>query len=242
MRIFRLHYIGLITVFFLVISCRKEDDLIIRELPLSGFKHLTQGEGVQVHLYPSDTYSVEVETTASRIDKIIAEVQDSTLYVEAELPGFFAMDYRPVKVYVGTPQLNIIRNDGEQCIYSDQRLVFPKLILKSEDVYGHLNTGNMRLEVECEWVQVISNGISNIEVTGTTLILDLRYYNSIGRFEGRELEAQGVRIMHKGENTLTVNPRYYIRGDIYSYGDILAVHHPPYIEVREHHQGRLRFE
>ncbi len=201
------------------------------------FKHVTQGLGVEMHLYPADTCKVTYYNC--RNAGVRMEVTDSTLYVEADLPGLFAGSYSPVKVYVGTPELNIIRNDGEQCIYSDETLPFEKLILKSEDTYGHLNTGDMKLDVESEWVQVISNGISKIEVSGTTQVLDLRYYNNVGRFEGQELKAQGVRIWHKGENTLTVYPLYYIRGEIFSMGDVVALNRPQIVDVTEYGEGHL---
>ena len=106
-------------------------------------------------------------------------------------------------------------------------------------MYGYLNTGNMRLEVDSDWVQVISNGISNIELRGDTDILDLKYYNSVGKFIGEDLEANRVRIIHMAENELLVRASYYIRGDIYSVGNVRCLTRPQIIDVREHYTGRL---
>ncbi|MBT8295128.1 MAG: DUF2807 domain-containing protein, partial [Gramella sp.] len=62
------------------------------------------------------------------------------------------------------------------------------------------------------------------------------------RLEARDLIVQNYDLFHRGTNKLIVNPQQTLKGDIFSYGDIISVNRPPVVDVEEHFRGRLIFE
>ena len=67
------------------------------------------------------------------------------------------------------------------------------------------------------------------------------YFAGIGRFEGKELQAEKLTVYHKGNNTLYVNPVAEIKGSIFANGDVISYHKPPVVAVEARFTGQLYF-
>ncbi|HHB52771.1 MAG TPA: hypothetical protein ENK75_07040 [Saprospiraceae bacterium] len=162
--------------------------------------------------------------------------------MEADATCMLSGSYAPAKVYVSSPLITSIRNASESQIVSEGILHYPELtLLVEDDESNSLNVGDFDIQIDNHKLYVVSNGIANCYVSGTTDQLILGYYNGIGRFEGEQLVAKEVHVFHRAENTLRVYPTEILRGDLYSIGNLVSYYHPPVVDVTAHYEGRLIF-
>jgi len=238
----------LVSLLLISSSCTKEcmepmGDLVQRDVPVTTFNSIIIKSGIETILKKGSTHKLIIETGENRQNNVHYTIQDEILEIEADALCITTANLAPVKVYITSPNITSIRNSGEFDITSDGILSYSHLTLLTEDYnsdYG--NVGNFNLAVENDAITIISNGISNITLKGSTNHLHLGYYSGIGKFEGRHLLAQHISLYHRGENTLKVNPQTSLTGDILSLGDVISYTTPPLVEVEEHYSGRLYFE
>lgn len=78
-------------------------------------------------------------------------------------------------------------------------------------------------------------------ISGKVQSLSVGFYAGAGRFEGGNLIAQDVKLVHKGTNDIIVNPQNSISGEISGTGNVSARNKPEFISVTEKYKGRLLF-
>ena len=228
-------------------SCTKDcmekpGNIITQEVTVPFFDKIIAGSGIQLSIEENPNQSIHITTGENRMDQVYYEVQDSTLFIEADNLCMLSSSYDPIRVFVKSPLISVIRNASENPITSQGVLTYPDITLWVEDdESNYLNVGDFNLQLDNQKVHVISNGIGNTHLTGQTEQLIVSYYNGIGKFEGKDLQAKQVFIFHRGENTISVNPTESLQGDIYSIGNLLSYSHPPIVHVTEHYEGRLIF-
>ncbi len=233
---------------FISISCKKEctepmGAIVQQEIEVANFNKIIVNTGIELIIKEGDTQHVVIETGENKLDNVSVSVSDEVLEVQADDKCLLSVSLEPVKVYVTSPTINTIRNSSEFTVCSDGILTYPNLTLIVENSENDfLNIGNFDIQVDNQNTKIVSNGISNIFLSGHSESLNVFYYGGIGRFEGKELVAQNVHIFHRAENSLKVNPQQSLTGDIYSIGNIISYNHPPLVDVSEHYEGRLIFE
>jgi len=244
MRIFILTLLLLITQN----SCKQDciepmGSIIQQEVDMPFFDKIIVNTGVELVIKQSAERKIVIETGENRFDNVHYHVLDEVLELQADDSCIFSANLDPVKIYVNSPTLTSIRNSSEYTIKSDGVLTYSNLtLLVEDDENEYLNIGNFNIQLNNSSTKVISNGISNIYLSGSTENLEVLYYNGIGRFEGENLEAQQVHVFHRAENSIKINPQERLTGDIFSIGNIISYNHPPIVEVTEHYEGRLIFE
>jgi len=241
------HNIWVIIV-ILLISCKEECNetigmIIQKEIEVPAFNLIIVNSGIELIIKESAVQQVIIEAGENRFDNVHVSVSDNTLELQADGACYLNPTLNPVKVYVSSPNLSLIRNSSEYEISSDGILNFPNLQLISED-HGsnYANYGNFNLNVNCDNLSVLSNGLSVFTINGNATNLGLYYYSGIGKFEGKNLIASHVIVNHRGDNSLKVNPQQSLEGDIYSTGNLISYKHPPIVEIEEHFTGKLIFE
>ncbi len=230
------------------VSCTKEcnetlGSIVQQEIEVASFDAIIVNTGVEVILKDANSQRVIVETGENRLDNVRVNVVDGVLELEADPSCFLNPSFDAVKVYVDSPNIQIIRNSSEHTVYSNGYLGYYELKLFSnnyENNYNHV--GNFNLKVHSTNLYVVSNGMSVIQIEGTANSLELYYYDGLGKFEGKDLIVQNVRLFHRGENSLKINPQLSLKGAIYATGDVISYNQPPVVEVTEHFMGRLLFE
>jgi hypothetical protein len=217
--------------------------IVQQEIEVTYFDKIILHTGIELIIKESAIQSVIIETGKNKLDNVYVNVLDDVLELEADDRCLLSASLDPVKVIVCSPNIKSIRNSSEFGVYSDGVLGFPVLSLLTENHDNeYLNIGNFYLQINNQSLKVVSNGISNVSVSGITENLDVLYYGSIGRFEGKDLIARNVHFHHRAENTLQVNPQESLKGDLYSIGDVISYNHPPLVEVIEHYEGQLIFD
>ncbi|AUC75299.1 head GIN domain-containing protein [Olleya sp. Bg11-27] len=240
----------LTTVFLL--GCNSENapdcfqstgDIIQKEIGVALFSKITVYKNVELFVKQGVTQKVILETGENLVNDIEVFVENGKLILRDNNDCNLTRDYGVTKVYVTTPNLTEIRNSSTLDVHSVGVLNFPELKLLSEDYNGeYYNVGNFNLEINATNLQVVINNLSTSTISGTTENLDINHASGNGRFEGRYLVAQNVRIYHRGTNDIIVNPQLSLIANLVSTGDVISVNTPPTTTITELFDGRVIFE
>lgn len=227
-------------------DCLKNAGPIIQmEIPVSPFNGIIVFERVQLILKQAPEYNVVVETGEYLRDDIEVIVQDGVLLLKDHNGCNIARDYGITKIYVSAPNITNLRSSSGLPILSDGVLNYPELALISEDfeAEGEYHTvGDFKLEVNCTNLNVVTNNLSHMFLSGAVENLDIGFYSGDSRFEGRNLIAQNITIFQRSSNDMILNPQASLKGEIRSTGSVIVVKKPPIVEVEAFYKGRLIFE
>ncbi|MCM8568989.1 DUF2807 domain-containing protein [Gramella jeungdoensis] len=219
--------------------------IIQKEMELDPFTEIMVYERVKLFIEQGDEQKVIIESGKNLINDVSVRVQDGRLMLRNENACNLFRDYEITKVYVTSPNLTWIQTSTASAIESIGTLSYPELWLRSlnqeKDPDIHTD-GDFILDLDVQNLRITTDHISNYFLTGKVENFNAFFAAGDGRLEARDLIVQHYDIFHRGTNKLIVNPQQSLRGDIYSYGDIISVNRPPVIDVTEHFKGRLIFE
>lgn len=200
-------------------------------------------QNVELFVEQGLTQKVVLETGENLLNDTQVYVENGQLILKDNNGCNLTRDYGVTKVYVTTPNLIEIRNSSAFDVNSIGMLNFPELRLLSEDyTVDYYNVGNFNLEVTCTNLSVVINNVTTNIISGTTENLNINHASGDGRFEGRHLIAQNVRIYHRGSNDIIVNPQVSLIANLVSTGDVIAVNTPSTVTKSELFDGRVIFE
>ncbi|MCF6279593.1 MAG: DUF2807 domain-containing protein [Flavobacteriaceae bacterium] len=245
------NYIKYFTIIILFFGCDSEDagncfqtagNSIQQEFTVDSFDKILINERIELIIKEGTTQKVIVETGKNLMNDIDIQVVNNEVIATNNNTCNFVRDYSLTKVIITSPNITRIRNSSELAVRSDGVLTFPSLNLVADDFQSDfLNVGDFYISVNNTGLSVVSNGISNFYIDGQTTNLNIGFHAGDSRFEGRNLVATNVTIIHKSTNDMLVNPQTKIEGDIYSLGDVIAYNQPAIVDVTEHYQGKLIF-
>lgn len=217
-------------------------DIIQQEFAVGTFNKITVFERIELIVTQDSTQNIVVETGEYLMNDIKVSVEEGRLILKNENGCNLTRDYGITKIYVSTPNLTEIRNSSGLAVSSNGILNFPSLNLVSED-FGEEDAyhtdGDFRLEVNCNSMNVTTNGLTNLFISGTVNDLFVGFYAGDGRFEGQNLIAQNIRIFQRSSNDMIFNPQQSMRGEIRSTGDVILVNEPPIVDVQVFYTGQL---
>ncbi len=219
-------------------------DIIQQEFEMPTFDKITVFERIELIITEETTQSISVETGEYLMNDIKVSVQDGRLILKNENACNLTRDYGITKIYVSTPNLTEIRNSSGLAVRSSGILNFPDLSLISEDFAeedAFHTDGDFRLQVNCNSLNVATNGLSNAFITGTVNNLFIGFYAGDGLFDGTGLVSQNIEIFHRGSNDMILNPQQSMTGEIRSTGDVILVNVPPLVDVQVFYTGQLIF-
>lgn len=240
-----------ILVTVLLFSCNGEKvpncfqnsgDIIQQEFVMPAFDKITVFERIELIITEESMQSIVVETGEYLMNDIKVNVEEGRLILKNENACNLTRDYGITKIYVSNSNLTEIRNSSGLAVSSIGVLNFPNLTLISEDFAeedAFHTDGDFRLQVNCNSLNVVTNGLSNAFISGTVNNLFVGFYAGDGRFEGADLVAQNIEIFHRGSNDMILNPQQSITGEIRSTGDVILVNEPPFINVQQFYTGQL---
>lgn len=238
---------------FLFFACNSEDandcfqtsgNIIQEEVSVSSFDKILVNRNVELIIKEAPDYKVTIETGENLINDVKAEVIGNQLVLTDNNTCNYVRDYATTKIYVEAPNLTEIRSSSQYDISSDGTLNYNTLTLYSEDVLGtgEFTTGDFRLSLNSENLDIVSNNLSFFYIDGEVETLFVGFYSGAGRFEGRNLVAQNVSVFHRGSNDMVVNPQQSLSGEIKSTGNLISVNEPPIVNVERFYTGALFFE
>ncbi|WP_281989427.1 head GIN domain-containing protein [Aquimarina aggregata] len=245
--------IGYILSVILVFGCNSEDasdcfqrtgDIIREEVAVSDFTRILVNPNVELIIREGLDTSVVIETGDNLINEVSAIVQGDRLILSDTNDCAFFRGFNQTKVFVTAPNITEIRSATQFGILSNGVLSYPSVSLISEDFNENTGTttGTFNLDINSETIRVSGNNIASFFISGKVENLTVSFFSGTGRFEGMNLEAQNVKVFHRGTNKIIVNPIEAIRGELRSTGDVISVNRPPIVEVTEFFTGKLLFQ
>lgn len=217
-------------------------DIIQQEFEVATFSKITVFERIELILTEASTETVTVETGEYLMNEIKVYVEEGRLILKNENGCNLTRDYGITKIYVSAPNITEIRNSSGLAMRSNGVLNYPRLTLISEDSVeedAFHTDGDFHLQVNCQYIYVATNNLSNVFISGAVEDLLVRFYSGDGRFEGADLIAQNVEIFQRSSNDMILNPQQTLIGEIRSTGDVILVNEPPVLDVHQFYTGHL---
>lgn len=243
----------LILILVIFSSCDSEDTgdcfqkagaITTEEVIVDQFSEIIVYDKVKLFIEQGEQ-KVLIETGENLRNEVTAEVVDGRLILRNENDCNLVRNYELTKIYVTVPDLTYLRHAGNLPLESIGTLAFKNLWLVSEnqdqDIEVYTN-GDFKLDLQVENLRITNDNYSHYFLTGTVENFDGFFAAGDGRLEARDLVVQHYDLFHRGTNKLILNPQQSLKGDIFSYGDIISVNRPPVVDVEEHFKGKLIFD
>lgn len=199
---------------------KKTGDIVETELSPEDFHQLHVYDGINVYLSQGEETRIILKTGENLVKKIRFEFNDGVLSIYNDNTCNWVRSYDDLAVYITVNQLQQIKLWGYGNVKSLDTLRFDHLNVESKD-----GTGDIDLTIQCNSVNVVSNSISNITLSGRVDKLSVGYYYNDGWFHGEKLIARTVSVNHLGTNGIAIYPveklKVYIErnGEVYYYND-----------------------
>ncbi|MEL6811241.1 MAG: head GIN domain-containing protein [Bacteroidota bacterium] len=220
-------------------------EIVQQEYEVQTFEKILVRERVQLILTEGPEQRVVVETGANLMNDIIVKSLNNTLSVKNDNGCNLVRDYGITKVFVTSPNITQIRNSSGLAVETGGVLTYDELILISEDEENedefHID-GDFRMDLEVGSLQIIGTGLSNFFLTGSADHARFELFNGDGRIEAANFEVSDLYVFHRGTQKMIVHPIDSISGEIRSFGDVISVNEPPFVDVQEFFEGKLIFE
>lgn len=239
-------YLYLVIIFFSLSSCslteecfKRTGTFIENRIQTEAFHSVYVNRGIGLVLKQAPEHEVVVVTGKNLMDNIKVEVREGMLYIEDVTRCNFVRDFGQVTVYINAPEFIEIRSKTEQLIRSEGVITAPILRLMSLEQGPVAGTGDFNMEVEVGQLVVETNNASAFNITGNCSELLLNVYAGNGKFRGRNLQAQDIKIFHRGSNDMEIAPVQSLEGTITGTGNVILYNVPPIINISELYTGRL---
>ncbi len=206
----------------------------VREYSVPPFRTLYVNDGLQVTIVQKAPHQVTLVAGTHLISSIRVEVQDNVLMLSDDIGCDWARKYETKEVIVQSPDLRAIYQNGYGDITSLQTLTYDTLSIQPR--YGQ---GNVHLDVQAKYVEVISHRNGTVTLTGQTDYLNVKFLDNNAIFNGKELEALNVDMAHHCNNSFHLHPVFSLRGRIAKKGDVYLYHWPEHQDVEITGKGRL---
>lgn len=244
--------LAFILILVILCSCNNENvgdcfqttgTIIQQDITVLSFDKILVNRDIELIVKEGTEQKVTIETGKNLINDVEAVVLDGKLILTDKNDCNFVRSYGVTKVYVTSPNITEIRSSTQYDVRSDGVLTYPTLTVLAED-FNAPNTftnGNFRLQIDNNEFDLVFNNLSNCYISGNTNNLNLTFASGTSRFEGGGLIAQNVTIWNRSSNDMIVNPQQSLTGQISGTGDVIAVTHPPIVDVQQLYKGRLIF-
>lgn len=251
MKKFALYFLSLI----LMGSCGISEDCfkgngnqITQIFAFEGFTKIKVYDGVGLVVKEGPNYEVKITTSDNIIDNIEVKLQDNMLVIKDNSTCNIARDYGQTTVIITIPDGTVfpliqeleLHCKSEQKIQSEGILHSPivRLFSLGDDGDG-AGTGDFYINVDNGQFVVESNNVSNFYINGHSNEMLLNFYFGNGRFYGKDLHVENIRVYHRGSNDMMVYPIQKIEGTIIATGNIILKNVPPVVDVEELFRGRV---
>jgi hypothetical protein len=241
-------YILTLFITFVVFGCEKPGDcikstgeMVTKEIPVTPFDIIYVYAGIGLVIKEGPEYKVEVQSGKNLIDDISVVLIDNVLTFRDETTCNWVRDYGETTVFITAPNLTEIHSRTEQDIKSDGVITFPILRFIAIDLSEGAGTGDFIFEIDNGQLVIENNNVSRFFISGKTQEALFNFYDGNGRIEAQNLEANVIKLFHRGSNDMYVSPIQRIEGELFSTGDVVLYRTPTEIDVTAHYYGQLRY-
>lgn len=213
----------------------KAGETVTALVEMDEFKGFDVATNVDVRLVPAVEQRVEITTGANLVSGISLQVKDSVLYIENLNTCFWSKGYVHPLVTLYAPEFDKIIQHGYGTIYTEDTLMQPSVYINLEDA-----SGEIRLHLDVDRLQVVTNNIGPITLAGKANVFLPGVYWSDGVLDASRLVANTCRVNHNGSNKLAVNVVGVLTGSVNSIGNLyLYGQAPASTEVTLTNSGKI---
>ena len=219
-------------------------DRVSEEIQVEPFDQIIVYENVRLVLIQGNEHRVVIQTGENLRPEVSAKVIDGVLELRDENNCNFFREYGETVIRVTAPDLESVRSSTGWPVTSEGALGFEDLRLVSESFNNpetETTDGSFDLDLDVGTLRVVVNGIANLSLRGTAGLLQVNIAAGDSRVDASGLQAERVRVDHRGSNAILVNPVNRIEGLIRGYGDVRSFNRPPEVDVTELFRVRLIF-
>jgi len=221
---------------------KKAGTIISKDYALADFSKVVFHENIELEIKQGTENGVQISYGKNLIGNISTSIVEDQLIINNSTGCNLTRNYNPAKIILTAINISEIRNASQFKAFSNETIKFNSLTLISEDfLVETTNVGDFELKIENQDLNIISNNVSNFNLTGITNNLFINFASGQGKFEGENLIAQNIDVFHRGTNKMIVNPIQQITGEIRSSGNVIAINRPPLVDVEEFYTGKLVF-
>ncbi len=215
--------------------------MVTKEVLVSPFETIYVYSGIELIIKQGPEYKVEVRSGENLIDDISVVLKDNVLTLKDETTCNWVRDYGETTVYITAPNLVEIHSRTEKDIKSEGVITYPILRLISMDLADGAGTGDFIFDIDNGQLVIENNNVSRFFISGKTQEALFNFYDGDGRIEAQNLEANVIKLFHRGSNDMYVSPIQRIEGKMLSTGDVVLYRTPPEIDVTALYYGQLRY-
>jgi len=217
---------------------------IQQDITIGSFSQILVNRDIELIITEGPAHKIIIETGENLINDIEVFVVSNRLELTNNNTCNFVRDYGLTKIYVTAPNIKKIIGSTQYPIRSAGILNYENLELISEDFTDPKSSplGDFSLQLNATNLKVVSNNISSFFISGNVENLNISFPGGNGRFEGANLIAEKVDILHRGSNDMIVNPQQELKGRLISVGNLISKNAPPIVDVETAYLGELIFE
>lgn len=198
------------------------------------FQQIHVFDGLNVFITQGDEYLVTVKAGEHIISDIQVKSENGILTLTDEISCDWARKYEPKEVFVQCPDLRVIYQNGYGNIMSTDMLSFDTIAIRPR--YGQ---GNVTLDLNSQYIEVESHRNGTVTLTGNTNFLHVGLLYKTPIFDGKELKATNVEVVHNSNNNIHVYPVYSLQGRLTKKGNVYLYHLPDHIDVEVTGKGKI---
>jgi hypothetical protein len=244
------HYIYLLLVVFLVLSCEKPIDCVksagvtvLKEVPVTDFDYIKVYRGIEVIITQGNEYKVQIQAGKNFIDNIEVKQEGTKLFFKDDVSCNWVRDYGQTKILVTTPELKVIYSKTDRNISCNGTVSFDDLQLiafdKEADGEEGAGTGDFIFEINNSRLSIEANSLARFYIKGQTEEASFNIYNNDGRLDASNLAIQRLTLFHRGSNDMIVRPVESVTGILVSTGDVVLKNNPPINTLQSLFQGTV---
>lgn len=207
-------------------------DIVSQTVDVPVFNEITINDNISLEL-STGPQAVSITAGKNILNNIEFNVQDESLTISNLNKCNWARKYKDITVSISHPDLNSILLLGFGKVYSKDTLKYNELTLISRD-----SPSPIRLVLDLDKFFLSTNNVSNIELSGYVRNLQAGIYTADGIIDAKNLIVDEFEIMHRGFNTVSINPVKKLSGELLGPG-ILELYYEPVINELVVKGGKL---
>lgn len=126
----------------------------------NGFSKVSVSDGIDVFIKQDRSYSVEVKTAASQMDRVLTEVSGDELRIKMKKGNYNSWrNNRPIRVYVTLPNLKALSASGGSDVSAED--------LNLDELYLSTSGGaDVNLELQVKELEISCSGGADVDLEG----------------------------------------------------------------------------
>lgn len=234
----------LIAISLLVLGCNKENapdcfqsagEVTTVKRTIDSFEILELRDYVQIELYDTTEYFIEITAPRNLISDITTQVHENKLKIENRNTCNFVRSFKNrIRVRIYAPRFTNIQNYGTGDVSCANRITDPVFKIENRNAAGKID-----LHIDADTATIATHtGVCDVKVSGTSLITNL-FNQGLGIVDARELISTDAFVNNSSINDVYVNCNGYFFAYIVFSGNIFYNGNPNYIDQDIQGEGKL---